>query len=151
MGHGVTVLAGGGFDAAHELFFREGIQPMLMLVSMDPMRFSAVCDTCRGREDDLHGIRAEVSASLQSRGWRLGREENGATCPECVGPPSVFPAGKVTPTDRQCSACGGDATACAVCHSAFTGEEMMSCRGERGHVHTRCATQRLRRFVPEGE
>jgi hypothetical protein len=123
---------------------------MLMLNGIDPMRFAAVCDVCRAREDDLHGTRAEVIGELQSRGWKV-KQEKDATCPDCAGPPSVFPAGRVTPVARHCSACGAESDVCGVCHSPFTGEDVMSCRGELGHVHTRCATMKVRRFVPGDE
>lgn len=123
---------------------------MLLLTSIDPMRFGAVCDTCRGREDALLGTRAEVITSLRLRGWRFddGKE---ASCPDCAGPPSVFPAGRVTPVARHCSACGVVTDACSVCHHPFSGEDVMSCRGQLGHVHTRCATLRMRKFVPQDE
>lgn len=123
---------------------------MLMLIGIDPMRLAAVCDTCRAREDELRGTGIEVMATLQSGGWRL-KDEKEATCPDCAGPPSVFPARRVTRIARHCSACRADASACAVCHCAFTGEDVMSCRGQLGHVHTRCATQKVRRFMPPDE
>ena len=119
---------------------------MLMLVGIEPMRFVAVCDNCRAREDDLHGTRIDVMTALHSRGWRLEQEKD-VSCPECAGPPSVFPAGRLTPIARHCSACGGDSDVCAVCHAPFSGEDVMSCRGQLGHVHTRCATQKVARFV----
>ena len=119
---------------------------MLMLIGIDPMRFAAVCDVCRAREDELQGTRSEILAVLHSRGWRL-KDEKDVNCPDCAGPPSVFPAGRVTPVARHCSACGAESDVCAVCHAPFTGEDVMSCRGQSGHVHTRCATQKISRFV----
>jgi len=120
---------------------------MLLLTSIDPMQFGAVCDTCRGRENELCGTRTEVITTLQLRGWRLddGKE---ATCPDCAGPPSVFPAGRVTPVARHCSACGAITDVCSACHRPFGGDEVMSCRGQLGHVHARCSTQRMKKFEP---
>ena len=123
---------------------------MLLLVSVDPMRFAAVCDSCRAREDDLHGTRPDVMTALHTRGWRL-HDEKSAECPDCAGPPSVFPAGRVTPVARHCSACGGYADACAVCHVTLSCSDVMSCRGQLGHVHTRCATQKMRKLVSADE
>lgn len=119
---------------------------MLMLIGIDPMRFTAICDICRAREDDLHGARVDVTSSLHLRGWRQ-KEEKELHCPDCAGPPSVFPAGRVTPIARHCTACGAESDVCAVCQGPFTGEDVMSCRGQTGHVHTRCATQKISRFV----
>jgi hypothetical protein len=115
------------------------------------MRFAAVCDMCRARDDELHGTRADVVAALHTRGWRL-KSEKEVSCADCAGPPSVFPAAKVTSIARDCSACGADSGVCAVCDQPFTCEDIMSCRGRLGHVHTRCATQRVPRFMlPDNE
>ena len=133
------------------LFFSRGDgRPMLMLTGIDPMRFAAVCDTCRARDDDLRGTRPDVLVALHSRGWRF-KDEKELSCADCAGPPSVFPAGRVTPIARHCSACGAESDLCSVCHAPFSCEDVMSCRGQLGHVHTRCATQKVPRFVLRDE
>jgi hypothetical protein len=119
---------------------------MLLMTGIDPMRFAVVCDVCGLREEALEGARPEVLGALRHRSWRISDDAKLA-CPDCAGPPSVFPTGRLTPTTQRCSACGEEADVCVACRLPFGGEDLISCRGEYGHVHARCSTQKLRRFV----
>lgn len=122
---------------------------MLVLVGIQPMRFNVTCDGCGTREGPIEGERATVVTDLCARGWRYEEEDAGkTTCPDCAGPPSVFPAGRVTPTGQRCSACGVEADICIVCQSPFGPSDIVSCRGQYGHAHPRCSTQKMRKFEP---
>lgn len=124
---------------------------VLVLLGIQPMRFNATCDTCGLRDGPHDGERVEVVGGLATRGWRYEEDSGGKlACPECAGPPSVFPAGRVTPTGERCSACGVEAVECIVCGGPFGLKDVISCRGQYGHAHTRCSTQKMRKFeLPE--
>ena len=122
---------------------------MLLMTGIDPMRFAAVCDTCGARDGVIEGTRPEVIEHLVQRSWRV-TDDAKTMCAECA-PPSVFPAMKLTKTSERCSACGAEIDVCVACQVEFGPNDVVSCRGEYGHAHARCSTQKLRRFdLPEG-
>jgi hypothetical protein len=120
---------------------------MLRMTGIDPMRFAAICDTCRAREDALEGTRAQVIEHLAQRSWRV-TEDAKTTCADCAGPPSVFPAATLTQTSERCTACGAEVDVCTACRMDFGPDDIISCRGEYGHTHARCSTQKFPKFVP---
>lgn len=123
---------------------------MLLMTGIDPMRFAAVCDECAAREEPLEGTRAEVIERLSHRSWRVTEDGKTTTCSDCAGPPSVFPAGRLTPMTERCSACGAAVDVCVACGMSFGPTDVISCRKEHGHTHSRCSTQKFPKFVPPG-
>lgn len=121
---------------------------MLLMTGIDPMRFAAVCDTCGAREEPLEGTRQEVVDQLVQRSWRIADEAKSTTCADCAGPPSVFPAGRLTPTAQRCSVCRAEVDVCVACGIEFGPTDVISCRKEHGHTHARCSTQKFPKFVP---
>ena len=121
---------------------------MLLMTGIEPMRFAAICDTCAAREDGIEGTRATVIEYLLQRSWRVADDAKTTTCADCAGPPSVFPAATLTKTAERCSACGVEVDVCVACQMEFGPNDVISCRGEYGHAHARCSTQKFRKFVP---
>ena len=123
---------------------------MLLMTAIDPIRFAAICDECAAREEPLEGARPEVIERLVQRSWRVTEDGKTVKCSDCAGPPSVFPAGRLTPTTQRCSVCAADVDVCVACRMAFGPNDVISCRKEHGHLHARCSTQKFPRFVPPG-
>jgi hypothetical protein len=123
---------------------------MLFLSGTEPMQYVAVCDTCGSREGPMCGTREAALQRLLGLAWRLDDDKapKTITCVECAGPPSVFPAAEIGSDPSLCKACGSGIGVCCVCHAAFGGHDVISCRGAFGHAHGRCATQKVRKFVP---
>lgn len=125
---------------------------MLILIGSVPMQFGARCDRCGAREGPLAAdSREQAAKALAKLAWRIEeRFTNTAMCPKCAGPPSVFPAARVTGDPSRCSECSAEISHCEVCRAAFAEDDALSCRRAHGHAHGRCATQKMRRFsVPE--
>lgn len=121
---------------------------VLLLFDTEPMKFVATCDTCRTRET-IEGNRDEVVRRLGELAWRLDeRFTKAIICPKCAGPPSVFPSARIESEPPRCSACQVPITPCIVCRESFAADAVLSCRGTHGHAHVRCATQKIRKFVP---
>src|SRR5688572_2551272 len=122
---------------------------MLLMTGIDPMRFTAVCETCGAREERIEGTRAEVIEHLRQRSWRVIGDAKSVACGDCAGPPSVLPTTTLTRASAKCSACGAEVDACVACQMDFGPNDVISCRGEYGHAHARCSTQKFRKFAPE--
>jgi hypothetical protein len=120
---------------------------LLLMIAIDPMRFAVVCDGCRAREE-IDGARTAVIEHLLQRSWRVTEEGKTTSCTECAGPPSVFPSATLTKTAERCSACGVEVDVCVACRMEFAPSDVISCRGEFGHAHARCSTQKFRKLVP---
>lgn len=125
-----------------------GLPKMLLMIGIDPMRFAAVCDECSAREE-IGGTRAEVIEELQRKSWRV-TDDAKTTCSDCAGPPSVFPSATLSKTSERCTACGADVDVCTACQMEFGPHDVISCRGDYGHTHARCSTQKFPKFVPPG-
>ena len=121
---------------------------MLIMNGIEPIRFAAVCDECGAREEPIEGTRPEVIQHLRHRSWQVTEEGKTTKCADCAGPPSVFPAGRLTEATQRCSVCGTDVDVCAACEVAFGPKDVISCRKEFGHTHARCSTQKFPRFLP---
>lgn len=116
------------------------------------MRFNGTCDTCGTREGPFEGERSAVAGNLGARGWRYEESAGGKlTCADCAEPPSVFPGGRLVSTARQCSACGAVTGVCVACRAPIAAKDVISCRGQHGHAHARCSTQRMKKLTLPNE